>query len=159
MAKSVKNRKRVAPTRRHLSMRHRRRTPHCPLGKSKDHKRNLVRMFMEMLNAVKLYHWNTHSFSQHKATDELHSRLSENVDKFMEVLLGKDASRLKHLDKKIALINARNTSDFKTRIHEYREYFVNMNTCFDSHRDSDLLNIRDEILADLNQFLYLLTLK
>jgi hypothetical protein len=159
MAKSVKNRKRVAPTRRHLSMRHSRRTPHCPLGKSKDHKRNLVRMFMEMLNAVKLYHWNTHSFSQHKATDELHSRLSENVDKFMEVLLGKDASRLKHLDKKIALINARNTTEFKSRIHEYRECFIDMNNCFDSHRDSDLLNIRDEILADLNQFLYLLTLK
>jgi len=114
---------------------------------------------MEMLNAVKLYHWNTHSFSQHKATDELHSRLSENVDKFVEVLLGKDAGRLKHLDEKIALINARNTSDFKTRIHEYREYFINMNACFDSRRDSDLLNIRDEILADLNQFLYLLTLK
>ena len=116
-------------------------------------------MFMEMLNAVKLYHWNTHSFSQHKATDELHSRLSENVDKFMEVLLGKDASRLKHLDKKIALINARNTTEFKSRIHEYREWFIHMNNCFDSHRDSDLLNIRDEILADLNQFLYLLTLK
>lgn len=116
-------------------------------------------MFMEMLNAVKLYHWNTHSFSQHKATDELHSRLSENVDKFMEVLLGKDASRLKHLDKKIALINARNTTEFKSRIHEYRECFIDMNNCFDSHRDSDLLNIRDEILADLNQFLYLLTLK
>jgi DNA-binding ferritin-like protein len=157
MAKSVKNRKRVAPKRRH-SM-HRRRTPHCPLGKGKDHKRAIVQTFMEMLNAVKLYHWNTHSFSQHKATDELHSRLSENVDKFMEVLLGKDASRLKHLDKKIALINARNTTEFKSRIHEYRECFIDMNNCFDSHRDSDLLNIRDEILADLNQFLYLLTLK
>jgi hypothetical protein len=28
----------------------------------------------------------------------------------------------------------------------------------DKERDSDLLNIRDEILADVNQFLYLLTL-
>jgi hypothetical protein len=136
-----------------------RRTNRCPLGKGKDHKRAIVQAFMEMLNAVKLYHWNTHSFSQHKATDELHSRLSENVDKFMEVLLGKDASRLRHLDKKIALINARNTSEFKSRILEYREWFIHMNNCFDSHRDSDLLNIRDEILADLNQFLYLLTLK
>ena len=28
---------------------------------------------------------------------------------------------------------------------------------FDSKRDSDLLNVRDEILGDINQFLYLLT--
>jgi len=34
-----------------------------------------------------------------------------------------------------------------------------MNAIFDEKIDSDLLNIRDEMLGDLNQFLYLLTLK
>jgi len=33
-----------------------------------------------------------------------------------------------------------------------------MNTTFDGKKDSDLLNIRDEIVGDINQFLYLLTL-
>jgi hypothetical protein len=32
-----------------------------------------------------------------------------------------------------------------------------MNIYFDPSRDSDLLNIRDELLGDINQFLYLMT--
>ena len=34
-----------------------------------------------------------------------------------------------------------------------------MNETFDSKIDSDLLNVRDEILGAINQFLYLLTFK
>jgi len=30
-----------------------------------------------MLHTVKLYHWRTHSYSEHKATDNLHEALSE----------------------------------------------------------------------------------
>jgi DNA-binding ferritin-like protein len=122
-------------------------------------KRAIVETFMEMLNAVKIYHWNTHSYSQHKATDELHERLGEHVDKFVEVLLGKDGSRLHNLDEKIHLIHSRKTGDFRQLMFAYREYLIGMNDCFDESRDSDLLNIRDEILADINQFLYLLTLQ
>ena len=32
---------------------------------------NIVIMFLRMLNTVKLYHWKTISYPQHKATDEL----------------------------------------------------------------------------------------
>jgi hypothetical protein len=34
-----------------------------------------------------------------------------------------------------------------------------LNTKLDAKKDSDLLNQRDEVLGDLNKFLYLLTLK
>jgi len=112
---------------------------------------------MELLNMIKLYHWKTHSFSQHKATDELHERLSNNIDKFVEVWLGKTGSRIKLTEKRIQLLDFTNVEDFKDRIFEYREFLIDLNTHFDKNRDSDLLNIRDEILGDLNQFLYLLT--
>jgi|LauGreDrversion4_2_1035121.scaffolds.fasta_scaffold58030_2 hypothetical protein len=125
---------------------------------SKTKKAIIVENFIEMLNNIKLYHWNTHSFAQHKATDELHDRLSGHVDKFVEVLLGKNESRIRHLQTKIPLINNKGTYSFKEQVYQYREYFINMNKCLDSQRDSDLLNIRDEILGDINQFLYLLTL-
>jgi hypothetical protein len=121
-------------------------------------KRILIGVFMEMLHAIKLYHWNTHSYPEHKATDELHERLSSNVDKFVEVFLGKDASRLRHLDKKIRLLNSHSRYDFKHQIYEYREFMIGLSSCFDKNRDSDLLSIRDDILADINQFLYLMTL-
>jgi len=121
-------------------------------------KADIVKMFLEMIHMVKLYHWKTKSHSEHKATDELHGRLQEHTDKFVEVLLGKDQSRVQMVTDKMDLLDFDNVKEFKVCIFRYREFLMDMNIYFDSRRDSDLLNIRDEILGDLNQFLYLLTL-
>ena len=43
----------------------------------------IVIKFLEMLNTIKLYHWKTFSFAQHKATDELYAKLNENIDNFI----------------------------------------------------------------------------
>lgn len=150
------------------SMRHKTRAKHHAVKNmnscnklspaSPKNKSVIVENFIEMLNTIKLYHWNTHSFSQHKATDELHERLSGHVDKFVETLLGKKGSRVKHIQSKIPIVNAKSTHTFRDQIYQYREYLIGMDKCLDKSRDTDLLNIRDEILGDINQFLYLLTL-
>lgn len=129
-----------------------------PFSKLSNRKSDIVENFIEMLNTIKLYHWNTHSYAQHKATDELHEKLSGHVDKFVEILLGKDESRINKLNAKSSLNNCKHTGSFKDQIYHYREYFIQMDKCLDPNRDTDLLNIRDEILGDLNQFLYLMTL-
>jgi hypothetical protein len=118
-------------------------------------KSHIVRVFMEMLNMIKLYHWKTRSYSQHKATDELHEKMQSNVDRFVEVLLGKDETRIQMLEKRIDLLDMRSKEEFKKRLLTYRKFLTDMNIYFDDSQDSDLLNIRDELLADLNQFLYL----
>ena len=46
-------------------------------------KSHIVKIFLEMLHMVKLYHWRTKSYSQHKATDELYSKLNDKIDKFV----------------------------------------------------------------------------
>lgn len=120
-------------------------------------KSHIVKIFIEMLHTIKLYHWKTRSYAQHKATDELYEKLNKNIDEFVEVLLGKDQSRIKMMEKRIDLLDANNTREIKERIFEYREFLTDMNIWFDNSRDSDLLSIRDDILASLNQFLYLLT--
>ena len=124
---------------------------------TRDKKSNIVRVFLEILNIVKLYHWKTRSFAQHKTTDELYEHLNEHIDKFVEVLLGKDESRIYMVNHRIRLIDPESKSTFKARIYEFRAFLVDMNMYFDSKRDTDILNIRDEILGDINQFLYLLT--
>jgi DNA-binding ferritin-like protein len=136
-------------------------------SKSKSHKgtmkkrttdkSHIVKIFIEMLNMVKLYHWKTRSYAQHKATDELYEKMNEHIDKFVEVLLGKDGTRIQMMQTKISLLDPHNIDNFKERIFEYREFLVDLNLIFNKTSDSDLLNIRDEILADINQFLYLLT--
>ena len=128
-----------------------------PKGINNQKKSHLVRIFLEMLNVVKLYHWKTRSFSQHKATDELYERLNEHIDKFVEVLLGKDQSRINMIEKNIELLDTSSTKEFQKRIFEYRGFLTDLDRYFDQKRDTDILNIRDEILADINQFLYLLT--
>lgn len=118
---------------------------------------SIVRSFLQLLNLVKLYHWKTYSYSQHQATDQLYGRLNEHIDKFVEILLGKDEARVKMMEKKIQLFDSQDKIEFKEHIHDYREFLIDMNNYFDSKRDSDLLNVRDEILGDIDQFLYLLT--
>lgn len=131
------------------------------IGKGKTRKNHvnstIVKKFMELLVMIKLYHWKTHSFAQHKATDELYAELNEHIDKFVEVLLGKSKQRVKMLEKKMNMYDLENTNELREHIFEYRDFLVNLDQVFSSRRDSDLFSIRDDILADLNQFLYLLT--
>lgn len=117
----------------------------------------LVKTFLEMLNTVKLYHWKTRSFSLHKATDELYSKLNEHIDTFVEILLGKDQSRIRGIEHRVDLLDYNKKRDFQSRILQYRSFLIGLSHHFDSARDTDLLNVRDEILGDINQFLYLMT--
>lgn len=123
----------------------------------KGFKTTVVRRFLEMLNSIKLYHWKTQSYSQHKATDEIHEKLSANVDRFVEVMLGKDQSRITMIDKTMKMGHAKNTDDFKDQIFSYRTTIIKLLSQCHKKKDSDLENILAEMLADINQFLYLLS--
>lgn len=120
-------------------------------------KSEITKVFLELLNMVKLYHWKTYSYAQHKATDELYASLNKHIDEFIEVLLGKDSSRIRMVSKKIELIDFNNAADFKDKIYSFRDFFTKMDRYFNKKRDTDLLTLRDELLIDINQFLYLMT--
>ena len=116
----------------------------------------IILLFLEMLNMIKLYHWQTYSYSTHKATDQIFSELSDNVDKYVEVMLGKGPSRPRIQSKSIPLKSFNHITPFLKEIEKYKKIFISLSY---SSEDSDLLNIRDEILGNLNQFTYLLSLK
>jgi hypothetical protein len=118
--------------------------------------------FMEILMMIKLFHWKTHSYATHKATDELYAKLNEHIDHFIEVLLGKTEIRTNLLNcRKISLIDLSSQEQLKREIEKHKLFLVNLskNSFILKMSNTDLLNIRDEILGDLNQFLYLLTFK
>ena len=122
----------------------------------------VVVKFLQMLNIVKLFHWKTHSYATHKATDELYTNLNANIDSFVEVLLGKHGDRvnLTHV-KHIPIKDFTSQNDFKKELESFKNYLVDLNdnNALKSMSNSDLYNIRDEILANINQILYLLTFK
>jgi DNA-binding ferritin-like protein len=129
---------------------------------NKYSQQKIVIMFLQMLNTVKLYHWKTSSYAQHKATDELYTNLNLNIDTFVEIMLGKTGGRVILTGQKmLPLLDYSNVSDFKQEVNKYKQFLINMNRDdgLNITNNSDLLNVRDEILGNLNQFTYLLTFK
>lgn len=130
---------------------------------SKYSTQSIVTMFLQMLNTVKLYHWKTSSYSQHKATDSLYSDLNDSIDTFVEIMLGKNGGSRVDLTgtKSIPLMAYTDVNDFKKEVEKYKDFLIGMSDdaklCADSN--SDLMNTRDELLGHLNQFTYLLTFK
>ena len=126
-------------------------------------KEEIVQKFLVLLNTVKLFHWKTTSFAAHKASDELYSSLNSNIDKFVEVLLGKLNGERVQLTSvhHIPLFDFpnHNFSFIKSEIDKYKKYLIDLDNNLFLRRMSnpDLYTIRDEILGSLNQFLYLLT--
>jgi DNA-binding ferritin-like protein len=120
----------------------------------------IVIRYLSLLNTVKIYHWKTHSYATHKATDELYGKLNDDIDKFVEVLLGKIGNRIDLTKvKSIPIRDFASLEQMKQEIDNFKSYLVGLdsNKVMNIMSNSDLYNIRDEILADLNQFLYLLT--
>jgi len=150
------------------------KTKRMSINKSKTRKNNysmqtiqkfeqeVVIKFLSLLNNVKIYHWKTQSYATHKATDDLYAQLNTHIDSFIEVLLGKIGNRIDLSKIKSLPIYNFNTQDqLKKYITDFKKYLVtlNSNKVMNIMSNSDLYNIRDEILGDLNQFLYLLTFK
>ena len=130
-----------------------------PLRNKENEENKVTKVFLELLLMIKFFHWRTTSYAIHKATDELYSSLNENIDKFIEVLLGKNESRIDFTNiKTISIIYLHCPIKLKLKIECFKDYLDKL-TNNKVMNSSDLLNIRDEILADLNQFLYLLTLE
>lgn len=123
---------------------------------------NIIMLCLQMLNTVKLYHWKTMKHSEHKATDELYDDLNGKIDEFVEVLMGKDGKRINLSGKKsIKLDDFNNLTSLKKYIENAKKYLISMTNSknIGTSENSDLLNIRDEILGILNKFTYLLTLE
>ena len=116
---------------------------------------DIVTHMLTIRNQVKLYHWQTGSFARHKATDDLTASLDEKIDQFVEVYMGKYGR-----PKVSGTIKLHNFSDTaaKSFVAKETKYLTVELPKKVKSSDTDLLNIRDEILGDLNKVLYLFTL-
>jgi hypothetical protein len=131
-------------------------------SQNKYSEQHMIVMFLRMLNTVKLFHWKTSNYAQHKATDELYTNLNLSIDTFVEIFLGKTGSRVNLTGtKSLPLLDFTDVNHFKKEIEMYKKYLIDMShhSMLNEKQDTDLINVRDEILGHLNQFTYLLTFK
>ena len=123
----------------------------------------IIPKLLGLQNQIRVLHWQTESYAEHKALGKAYESLDGLVDTFVETYFGAhgrhsavpgegttrapieivdygDAKPLPVIEDGIVFL--------KTEVPEYVDEF-----------DTDLLNIRDEMLAVLNHTKYLLTLK
>lgn len=119
---------------------------------------DILQVLMHVRDQVKIYHWQTMSFARHKATDDLVSSLDESIDDFAETYMGKYGRP--HFTPKNSKFQVYDATDKKGHIilEECINWLTNDLPKRLKKTDTDLLNIRDEIVGKLNKARYLFTL-
>lgn len=118
---------------------------------------NFITNLLTMHNQFKVYHWQTQkkpgSFAQHDAFGKAYDALTDRIDDFIEIYQGK---RGVIMGKNGFIINLTNLDDNPNAfIDEFINYLiVHVTDELDPKADTDLLNIRDEMLGILNQTKY-----
>lgn len=141
--------------------RHRQRTIRRNAGKQTSAP---IPFFWQMVTDVKIFHWQTKQFGAHKATDDLFASLLGHVDKWVEVWMGeRGPSAERDL---FASLRARRCTSFPTTActptamqQRVRGWIAELQQMHEPMISSALLNVRDDMLVDLNQVLYLLRLQ
>ena len=111
----------------------------------------------EMINLVKLYNWKTKLHSKKQINDELYNKLDIHTEQFIEELVTHNEDKImKKFDKEIKSLKNKNEIKLKDRIYEFRNILKNIVTPSSRKKNTNLLLLRDVLLLDINQFLYLI---
>lgn len=117
--------------------------------------------FLALQSQMKVLHWQTigeGSFAQHKAFGEFYDTMDGLIDSFMEQSMGQYGRfQLDDNSKTIELMNYRDV-DLKKFIEMLRATLVSMKNDINEN-DTNLLNLRDEMLGEVTKLNYLLTLE
>jgi hypothetical protein len=122
---------------------------------SADH----IHFFLQLRDQVKLYHWQTRVYARHIATDTILEKVEKSIDSFVEVYIGKyGRPRITGTNATIHLQNL--TEAGAARLIKAAVKYLQgpLSRSLKAAADTDLINIRDEMITDLNQLLYLFTL-
>lgn len=117
----------------------------------------LIAPFIMLQEQLRIFHWQSDTYAQHKAFGKAYEELSGLIDDFVEVYSGKYGKPRAKLKYNISLSNFE--GDYDEFIDSSLVFLDNLNADLNENKDSDLLNIRDEMKAVLNRLKYLLTLK
>ena len=118
-----------------------------------------IHFFLHLRDQIKLYHWQTRIYSRHVATDKILEKLDESIDSYVEIFIGK-YGRPKVLGKNASItIHNLTESGIVRLVNSSLKYLQGPLSKSLKPSDTDLMSIRDDIIGDLNQLLYLFTLK
>jgi hypothetical protein len=116
-----------------------------------------ISTFLTIQAQLRILHWQTKSYAEHQALGKAYDALDDLVDQFVEVHSGKYGNTLAKTNFQFTASNYKD-SNVMALMDSYIAYLTNELPQICKEGDSDLLNIRDEMLAVINQTKYLLRL-
>jgi len=117
-----------------------------------------IKFFFSLQLNLKLYHWMTTKHPRHLASDKLFSDLADLVDQFIEVYIGKyQRPQINEFDIKVINLSDKTIIEFLNLV--IKKLSGDFPDKINLTMDTDLLNIRDEIIGAINRTLYLFSLE
>lgn len=117
-----------------------------------------AKFFLELQVQLKICHWQTKSYARHMAFGEAYDTLEDLIDNFIEVSMGKYGKFKLSEEEKVLNIENITDIDLKTCINDAKAQLISLADEL-GDEDTDLLNIKDEMLATINKLAFLLTLE
>ena len=118
----------------------------------------IIKKLVETQQQLRFLHWQTKSYAKHQAYGGIYSSLDGLIDTFVETCMGKHGRpsysggyTLEGQD-----IDELSIQEF---VDGTVSFLIGLTEKYDEKADTDLLNVRDEMLGEFNKLKYLLTLK
>jgi hypothetical protein len=118
-----------------------------------------IHFLLTLRNQLKVYHWQTRVYARHVATDKILEELDKLTDAYVEVYIGKYGRPKLDADSRILRLQSLTEAGATKMVGSAIRYMQGpLIKKLDPATDSDLINLRDEMVANLSQLLYLFTL-
>lgn len=110
-----------------------------------------VNFFLGLQNQFKILHWQTKGYARHKAFGEIYETLDSLIDEYVEICMGKHGRFI--LDNSSNTIQMTNLADLNIVefLQTAKNRLIGFSGELSQERDTDLLNLRDEMLGSLNK--------
>jgi hypothetical protein len=120
---------------------------------------SIIATFLGIQSQFRVLHWQTQSYAKHVAYGGIYEALDPLIDTFLETYMGKYGRiAVEGEDDSIILANI-GELDTEAFLETITDFLLSFNNQLNPQRDTDLLNLRDEMIAEVNKLKYLLTLK
>jgi hypothetical protein len=117
---------------------------------------NYITRLLTLQNQLRIFHWQCDKHSQHESFGKTYEELDPLIDSFIEEFMGLRGKIKKEGGFNIELKNF-DEIDYLNFLNEYINYLIIELPQNLSETDTNLFNLRDEILGSLQKLKYLLT--
>lgn len=115
---------------------------------------NYITLLLQLRTDIKLFHWKTGSFAHHKISDELLSSIDGLSDKLVESICGVYGIRPEMENQ---LIRITNISEVSKMVSAIKLVGFELRKQTPVLENTEIANIRDELLDSMDKALYLLS--